>query len=130
MWIVHRNYIITDSTSAVPYQEVAMATFKMVAVINANTFEISPDWEYEGSKGNRVRAKGYAVPDTRRKALAAEEKLSILMQNKKIELTSPQGVDNRILLCEVHFQGANISNYFPKAPIDDDTADESPDQED
>ena len=91
-----------------------METFAVVAVIDGNTFDVSPRWELEDKTGDRVQATGYNAPKTGKGAMTAEQKLSILIQNKKIELTSPHGVERGRLVCEVHFQGRTLADYFPE----------------
>jgi len=77
-----------------------METFAVVAVIDGNTLDVSPGWELENRTG-----KG---------AMAAEQKLSILIQNKKVELGSPRGIERGRLVCEVYFQGRNLADYLPE----------------
>jgi endonuclease YncB( thermonuclease family) len=90
-----------------------MAAFKIESVIDGNTFEVSPPWEFDGETGSIVRATGYDAPKSGKGAIAAEQKLSILMQNKSVELESPQGIEDGKLLCAVYFQGINLADYFP-----------------
>jgi endonuclease YncB( thermonuclease family) len=90
-----------------------MATFRIESVINGNTFEVSPPWEFNGETGTIVQAIGYDAPKSGKGAIAAEQKLSILMQNKNVELESPQGIKDGKLLCAVYFQGVNLADYFP-----------------
>ena len=102
-----------------------METFTVMAVINGNTFDVSPNWELEDMTGDRVQATGYNAPKTGASAMAAEQKLSILIQNKKVELGSPHGVERGRLVCEVYFQGRNLADYLPEYKEEDD---ESPDE--
>ena len=89
-----------------------METFTVVAVIDGNTFEVSPQWELEDKTGGRVQAIGYDAPKTGKRAMAAEQKLSILIQNKEVELGSPHGVERGRLVCEVYFRGRSLADYF------------------
>ena len=91
-----------------------METFTIVAVIDENTFEISPPWEWKEETGDRVRATGYDAPKSGSQAMAAEQKLSVLIQNKKVELGTPLRVERGRLVCEVYFQGMNLADYFPE----------------
>jgi endonuclease YncB( thermonuclease family) len=90
-----------------------MTTFKIESVIDGNTFEVSPPWEFDGETGTLVQATGYDAPRTGKGAIATEQKLSILMQNKDVELESPQGIQGGKLLCTVYFQGTNLADYLP-----------------
>ena len=89
-----------------------METFRVEAVIDGNTFEVSPPWTFDGKTGKLVQATGYDAPKSGKRAVAAEQKLSILMQNKNVELDSPQGIEGGKLLCKVYFQGINLADYF------------------
>jgi len=89
-----------------------METFKVEAVIDGNTFEISPDWEFRGETGNRVQAKGYTAPKSGKEAMAVEQRLSGLIQNKKVVLESPDGIERGRLICDVYYEGINIAEHF------------------
>ncbi len=89
-----------------------METFTVEAVIDGNTFEISPEWEFGDEKGVLVQAKGYTAPKSGKGAMAVEQRLSGLIQNKQVELDSPDGVQNGRLVCNVYFRGVNIAEYF------------------
>jgi len=91
-----------------------MLTFKVESVIDGNTFEVSPPWEFDGETGKLVQATGYDAPKSGKRAISVEQKLSVLMQNKDVELESPQGIENGRLLCEVYFQGINLADYLPE----------------
>jgi hypothetical protein len=89
-----------------------LETFTVVAVIDGNTFEVSPKWELGNETGNLVQAKGYTAPKSGSGAMAVEQKLSGLIHNKKVELGSPDGVQHNRLVCEVYYRGINIVEYF------------------
>jgi hypothetical protein len=89
-----------------------METFKVTAVIDGNTFEVSPKWEYDNQKGDMVKAKGYNAPRYGKEAMKLEQNISILILNKKVELGMPDGIEDNKLVCEVYFEGRNIADYF------------------
>ena len=89
-------------------------TFTVVAVIDGNTFDVSEPWEWEGEIGDRVQATGYDAPKSGKDAMAVEQKLSLLIQNKRVDLVTPQKVERGRLICEVHYQGMNLADYFPE----------------
>ena len=89
-----------------------METFTVEAVIDGNTFEVSPGWEFGDEKGVLVQAKGYTAPRSGKGAMAVEQRLSGLIQNKKVELDTPDGVQNGRLVCDVYFSGVNLAEYF------------------
>lgn len=89
-----------------------METFTVEAVLDGNTFEVSPKWQYEGVTGDLVEATGYSPPKSGKGGMAAEQKLSVLIHNKKIEMGTPQGIQRNRLVCEVYFHDMNLANYF------------------
>ena len=89
-----------------------METFTVVAVRDGNTFEVSPKWEFGDEKGNLVQAKGYTAPKSGKGAMSVEQRLSGLIQNKKVELGAPDDVQRNRLVCEVYYRGVNIADYF------------------
>ena len=89
-----------------------METFTVVAVRDGNTFEVSPDWEFGDERGNLVQAKGYTAPKSGKTAMAFEQRLSGLIHNKKVDLESPDGVERGRLVCDVYYQGINLSEHF------------------
>ena len=91
-----------------------METFIVEAVVDGNTLIISPPWKLDNETGDRVRATGYNPPKTGSEAMKAEQKLSIMIQNKQIELDTPQGIERGKLVCDVYFKGINLADYFPE----------------
>ena len=89
-----------------------MESFNVEAVFDGNTIEVSPKWQFEGTKGDIVVATGYNPPKSGKAGMSAEQKLSILIHNKKVELGTPEGLDGKKLVCEVFFNGINLANYF------------------
>ena len=89
-----------------------MESFNVEAVFDGNTIEVSPKWQFEGTKGDIVVATGYNPPKSGKAGMSAEQKLSILIHNKKVELGTPGGLDGKKLVCEVFFNGINLANYF------------------
>lgn len=89
-----------------------MESFTVTAVIDANTFEVSPVWVYGDESGEKVQATGYDPPKSGKSGLAAEQKLSVLIQNKKVELDSPHGIERGRLICDVYFEGVNLAHHF------------------
>ena len=102
-----------------------MESFTVTAVIDANTFEVSPEWIYGDESGVKVQATGYDPPKSGKPGMSAEQKLSVLIQNKKVELGTPQGVERGRLICDVHFQGMNLAHYFAEYSKGVEQADET-----
>jgi hypothetical protein len=91
-----------------------MESFNVEAVFDGNTIEVSPKWQFEGTKGDTVVATGYNPPKSGKPGMSAEQKLSILVHNKKVELGTPEGLDGKKLVCGVFFNGINLADYFPE----------------
>jgi|GEM_PF-635795 len=90
-----------------------MDSFKVVGIIDGNTLQISPNWKLgDSATGDTVKVAGYDAPKTGKRALAIEQKLSVMLQNKTIQLDKPGGVENGKLVCNVYFKGVNLSDYF------------------
>lgn len=90
-------------------------SFKVVKIIDGDTFEVSPNWEWGDQKGNTVRAKGYNAPEEGQPGYEeAKEKLRRLILGKEVELKDPIKVTFGRLLCDVYYQGKNLADYFPE----------------
>ncbi len=90
-----------------------MARFTVASIIDGDTFEVSPCWQWQGQTGNRVRPAGYDAPEIGQVGGAlATLKLSQLILHKQVELGTAYRVDRGRLVCEVFFQGRNLVDYF------------------
>jgi len=91
-----------------------MPAFKVTSVIDGDTFEVSPQWKWNGQTGSRVRPTGYDAPELDAYGgQAAKEKLSRLILGKQIELGSAYKVDHGRLVCDVYYNGKYLADYFP-----------------
>lgn len=101
-----------------------MDSFKVTGIVDGNTLEISPNWTLgDGATGNMVKAAGYNAPKSGKRALAVEQKLSIMLQNKNVELDKPDGVEDGKLVCEVYFKGTKLSDYFQEFRMEETESD-------
>ena len=92
-----------------------MPMFSVIRVIDGDTFEVSPQWRWQGQTGTRVRPTGYDAPELAEYGgLAAKNRLETLVLGKQIELGSAYRVDRGRLVCDVYFLGNALSNYFPE----------------
>ncbi len=101
-----------------------MATFKVISIIDGDTFEVSPQWKWNGQTGTRVRPTGYNAPELSACALhadrhtyggqAAREKLSRLILGEEVDLHTAHKVDRGRLVCDVYYKGKYLAGYFPE----------------
>lgn len=90
-------------------------SFRVTAVIDGDTFEVSPNWRWNSQEGNIVRANGYDTPEQYQPGYeAAKDKLRRLILAKDVELINPIKMTYGRLLCDVYFQGKNLADYFPE----------------
>ena len=92
-----------------------MATFKVTSIIDGDTFEVSPRWQWKGQAGTRVRPTGYNAPELHTYGgQAAKEKLSRLILGEEVDLRAAHKVDRGRLVCDVYYKGKYLADYFPE----------------
>ena len=92
-----------------------MAAFRVNSVIDGDTFDVTPQWNWNGQTGTRVRPTGFNAPELRaRGGQAAKDKLSRLIMGQEIQLGTAHTVDRGRLVCEVSFRGKKLKDYFPE----------------
>jgi len=92
-----------------------MAEFKVVNIIDGDTFEVSPLWRWSGQTGSHVRPTGYDAPEmTTLGGHLAKDKLANLINGESVILGSAYRIDRGRLVCDVFFKGRNLADYFPK----------------
>jgi len=90
-----------------------MSAFTVTAIIDGDTFEVSPQWKWNGETGTRVRPTGYDAPEMDTYGgQAAKDKLSNLILGKTVELGNAYRIDRGRLVCDVYYQGRNLADYF------------------
>jgi len=93
-----------------------MAEFTVVSVVDGDTFDVSPQWQWKGQTGSRVRAAGYDTPELVTLAgQVAKDKLQKLILGKRVELGSAYRVDRGRLVGETYYLGRNLADYFPES---------------
>ena len=92
-----------------------MPEFKVTSIIDGDTFDVSPQWRWNGSEGNRVRPTGYDAPEMGTPGgQTAKDKLARLILGQQVELGSAYKIDHGRLVCDVYFKGKNLASYFPE----------------
>jgi endonuclease YncB( thermonuclease family) len=92
-----------------------MAAFRVTNVIDGDTFEVSPQWRWNGDTGSRVWLTGYDAPELHQPGgQAARDKLSRLILGQSVDLHSAYRIDRGRVVCDVYFGGKNLADYFPE----------------
>jgi len=100
-------------TSATAKRRPKMAKFNVIRIVDGDTFDVSPDWRWNGSSGSRVSPAGYDAAERGASGgSAATRKLAGLILGKTVELGTAYRVDRGRLVCEVFFNGHNLEDYF------------------
>ncbi len=90
-----------------------MVMFTVTQVVDGDTFDVSPNWEWNGESGSRVRPAGYDAPELDEPGgQAAATWLRNLILYKKVELGKAYRVDRGRLVCEVYLKGKNLARYW------------------
>jgi endonuclease YncB( thermonuclease family) len=88
-------------------------SFKVTKVIDGDTFEVSPKWKWNKQEGNVIRPKGYNTPEEGKPGYqAAKDKLTKLILSGEVELKNAITITYGRLLCDVYYNGKNLSDYF------------------
>lgn len=92
-----------------------MSTFTVTSIIDGDTFDVSPQWKWNGQSGSRVRPTGYNAPELHAHGgQAAKNKLAKLIQGEAVYLRAAHRVDRGRLVCEVYFRNRYLADYFPE----------------
>ncbi len=92
-----------------------MAEFKVTNIVDGDTFDVSPNWTWNGYNGSRIRPTGYDAPEMNTQAgIAAKDKLQRLILGKTITLGTAYKLDHNRLVCDVYYNGRNLADYFPE----------------
>ncbi len=90
-----------------------MADFSVTNIIDGDTFEVSPGWQWNGQTGTRVRPTGYDAKELGTYGgLKAKGKLTSLVLGKGVDLVKAYKVDRGRLVCDVYYKGRNLADYF------------------
>jgi endonuclease YncB( thermonuclease family) len=92
-----------------------MAFFTVTSIIDGDTIEVSPKWNFEGRSGKIVKISGYTTPHEQDQGRVTN-RLRKLIYNQQIELRNARKFtqDSDALLCNVYLNGIDIAQYFPE----------------
>jgi len=92
--------------------------WKVIGIIDGDTFKVSPRWKWRGQTGNRVRPLGYNTPEKGQAGYDdATKKLREIILGKKVEFGKAVKIDRGRLLCDVFIEGENIADFFPEYKV-------------
>ncbi len=92
-----------------------MSVFTVTAIIDGDTFEVSPRWKWNGDTGTRIRPTSYDATELHAYGgQAAKNKLSNLILGEEVDLRTAHKIDRGRLVCDVYYQGRNLADYFPE----------------
>lgn len=100
-----------------------MSDFTVSEVIDGDTFSVKGGWIWtkdDGTKveGVTVRPTGYNTPESGKTGFdSAKNKLEKLINGKTVTLKNPVNVSYGRLVCDVYYDGKNLSDYFPEYKI-------------
>lgn len=90
-----------------------MSLFTVTSIIDGDTFEVNPQWKWNGQTGTRIRPTGYHAPELHAyEGQQAKDKLARLILNKEVELGSARTIDRGRVVCDVYYQGKYLAEYF------------------
>ena len=88
-----------------------MSAFNVTSIIDGDTFEVSPQWQWNGQTGTRVRPAGYDAPELHAYGgQVAKDKLSKLILGEQVDPAqcagrewrgARSGADHRAHLCRL-----------------------------
>lgn len=92
-----------------------MAYFNVISVIDGDTFDVNPQWKWNGQTGSRVRPARFDAPEIyTNEGQRAKQKLEKLLLGKNVELGNAHRIDRGRIVCEVYYNGRNLADYFPE----------------
>lgn len=92
-----------------------MTDFRVTVVVDGDTFDVSPGWQWNGQTGTRVRPAGYDAPEMNTPAgRGAKIKLNNMLSGQVVRLADAYKIDRGRLVCEVYLNGKNLREYFPR----------------
>lgn len=89
--------------------------FKVTKIIDGDTFEVAPNWQWDNKSGNIVRPTGFDTPEAGTpNSKRTTKQLSDIILGKVVELKNAKTISYGRLVCDVFIGGKNLSDFFPK----------------
>ena len=88
-------------------------SFTVIRVISGDTFEVSPNWDWNDQTGRTVKVNGYDAPKQGEPGFElAKHKLEKLILNEQVELKELLKLPSDRLLADVKYNGLDLASYF------------------
>ena len=85
-------------------------TFTVEDVIDGDTIEVWPNWNWGERSGDRVRLANVNAPETHeRGGMEARVKLMSLVSGRKVELRNAVSLSFDCLVCDVYVSGSKVT---------------------
>jgi endonuclease YncB( thermonuclease family) len=90
-----------------------MSQFNVTEIIDGDTFDVSPEWKWNGQTGRRVRPTGFDAPEIGSPAgQIAKDRLARLIKGKQVDLRTAYRIDRGRLVCDVYYKNRKLEDYF------------------
>jgi len=87
--------------------------FEVIKILDGNTFEVTPFWQWHNENGVIVSARGYRAPAT---GEADHEKIKTklmeLLFGECVTLKDAVAIKDDALVCRVYIQDKDLADYF------------------
>ena len=92
--------------------------YKVVEVIDGDTFSIDPKIKRKEYELEKVRPTGYNTPEMGKPQYAEmTKKLRNLILGQNVDVGPVKDIDRDRAVCDVTFQGKDLADYFPEYKI-------------
>jgi endonuclease YncB( thermonuclease family) len=86
-----------------------MAGYQVTNIVDGSTFDVAPNWDWQGQSGRRVSIANHTTPELSAVGgESAKEKLKNLILGKPVELKNRVNTGSEKVSCDVYLAGDNI----------------------
>jgi hypothetical protein len=88
--------------------------FEVTKILDGNTLEVTPFWQWRSQNGVLVYARGYQAPAAG-KPNHEEIRTTLmgLLFGERVTLKDAVTIQDDALVCNVYIKGTNLAEYFP-----------------
>ena len=92
-----------------------MASFKVIEIVDGDTFRVAPRWKSGQYTGDIVRPTGFDTPEIGEPGYEnAKQQLAALILGKQVELGRAVNFDHGRIVCDVLVNGVNLGSHFTR----------------